>query len=322
MKNLKINLGIAVMAVIFVFVAVTSVRAATTPPLGMATSYAILASTFTNTVAGTVVNGDIGFTTGPAVVPGGVHTNYGSGAPFATAGTDQNTALGLLNSQPCNFNFGSATDLSLLSQPLVPGVYCVTGAASIGTGGITLNGSGTYIFRISGALTSVANSAVMLSGGASACDVFWTPTAATTLGANSTFVGTNIGPASITMGSSVSWTGRSLAFGGTITSDADTITVPNCSSPVIPAPIVTSTPTTTPVVMAPIVTSTPVVVVPTSTATPVVVSPVVVEAVPTVVAPVPKLPNTGVAPKSNVLLGSFIGLSSLLLLVLLKKRTA
>ncbi len=289
----RLLLAVSTACFVFILVSPMAVRAATTPSLGMAATYGVLASTFTNTVAGTIVNGDIGFSTGPAVVPGGVHTNYGSGAPYPTAGIDQNTALGLLNSQPCNFNFGSATDLSLLPQPLVPGVYCVVGAVSIGTGGITLNGSGTYIFRIDGALTSVANSAVTLSGGASACDVFWTPTAATTLGANSTFVGTDIGASGITMGSSVSWTGRSLAFGGTITSDLDTITVPSCSAPVIPVPVVILTPTATPVVIvpAPVVTSTPV--------AEVVVTPSPVEVVPAVVVSAPKLPSAGVAPSEK-----------------------
>lgn len=320
MKKYKLNFVITAMAVIFVFAGAITVRAATTPPLGVAVSYGVLASTFTNTIAGTVVNGDIGFSTGPAIVPGGVHINYGSGAPYPAAGIDQNTALGLLNSQPCNFSFGSATDLSLLSQPLVPGVYCVTGAASIGSGGIALNGSGTYIFRISGALTSVANSAVTLSGGASACDVFWTPAAATTLGANSTFVGTDIGVAGITMGSSISWSGRSLAFGGTITSNLDTITVPSCSVPVVPVPVVVPTPTTTP-------TTTPVIIIPVITSTPVVVSiitstlPAEVVANPTVTTPVPKFSNTGVNPNNNVLLGSVIGLALLSLVVFLKKRT-
>src|SRR3989344_5447739 len=165
--------------------------AATAPSLGTAATYGVLGSTYTNTVAGTTVGGDVGFTTGPAVAPAGVHTNYGSGAPYSTAGTDQNSALSSLASQPCTFTFAPGpTDLSTDTAhgtigAYAPGVYCTSGAgaASIGTGGITLSGSGTYIFRVNGALTAVANSAVSLAGGASACDVFWTPTQATTLGA-------------------------------------------------------------------------------------------------------------------------------------------
>lgn len=191
---------------------------------------------------GTTITGDVGYTTGPAVAPAGVHTNYGSGAPYATAGIDQNSALSALNSQTCTFTFApGAIDLATDTThgPIgfyTPGVYCTSGAASIGTAGITLSGSGTYIFRIDGALTSVVNSHITLAG-ASSCDVFWTPTSATTLGANSTFVGTNIDTAGITLGSNVSWIGRALAFGGTVTTDVDdNITVSSCGvvPPVVP----------------------------------------------------------------------------------------
>ena len=236
---------VSIVAFVFTFglVAPIATLAATSPSLGAAATYGILSSTYSNTVAGTTITGDIGFTTGPAVAPGGVHTNYGSGAPYSTAGTDQGSALTALASQPCTFTFASgAIDLATDTThgPIgvyTPGVYCTSGpgAASIGTGGITLNGAGTYIFRINGALTSVANSVVTLAGGASACDVFWTPIAATTLGANSTFVGTNIDASGITIGSTVTWVGRALAFGGTVSTTTDTITVPTCAAPPAPA---------------------------------------------------------------------------------------
>ncbi|MFA6322531.1 MAG: hypothetical protein WCX71_03585 [Candidatus Buchananbacteria bacterium] len=66
--------------------------AATTPTLGAASTFTVLSSTYTNTSAGTTITGDIGFTTGPAVAPAGVHTNYGSDAPYAEAGANQNSA--------------------------------------------------------------------------------------------------------------------------------------------------------------------------------------------------------------------------------------
>lgn len=139
-------------------------------------------------------------------------------------------------SQPCTFEFASgAVDLAsdTTHGPVgvyQPGVYCIDGAASIGGGGtITLDGAGTYIFRMDGALNTSANSIVTLANGASACDVWWTPTAATTLGADSTFVGTDIDAAGITIGNNVTWTGRALAFGGTVSTTNDTITAPTCT---------------------------------------------------------------------------------------------
>ena len=224
----------------FIIIRPNAVPAAMTPSLGLAESYGVLAGTYTNTSASTTINGDVGFTTGPAKVPLGVHTNYGSGVPYPVAHTtDAANALTALNTGSCDFNFGSTTDLSLLPQPLVPGVYCIAAAASIGTGGITLNGAGTYIFRITGAFTTVNNSVVTLTGGASTCNVFWVPTAATTLGANTTFEGTVIDNANaITVGAHTMWVGRAWSLGaGTVTTggndtiDAVSVTVPTCSAP-------------------------------------------------------------------------------------------
>jgi len=96
-------------------------------------------------------------------------------------------------------------------------------------GPLTLSGSGTYIFRPVGALTSTDNSVITLTG-ASACDVFWTPSAATTLGANTTFAGIVIDAAGITVGANTIWTGAALAYGGTVTTDTNTITLPTCAA--------------------------------------------------------------------------------------------
>jgi len=213
-----------------------SAFAQTAPSLGMAATYGVLANTYTDISAGTTINGDVGFTTAPATAPAGVHTHYGSGAPYSQAGTDQGAALPALAAEPCTFTFaGGAVDLSTDTTHgaigvYAPGVYCSSGAMNIG-GPITLSGSGTYIFRPVGALTSAAGSVVTLSGGASACNVFWTPSAATTLAANTTFVGIDIDDSGITVGSTVIWTGNALAYNGTVTTAADNITVPTCSVP-------------------------------------------------------------------------------------------
>jgi len=190
-------------------------------------NFSILASTYTNTSPGTSIAGDLGYTTGPAMAPtvnGIIHT---ADSAYSQAGTAQNTAISSANSQACTTNLGTSVDLSLVQGGVyTPGVYCTTGAASIGAGGITLSGNGNYIFKIDGALTTVANSAVNLNG-AQASSVSWVPTGATTLGANSNFAGTILDASGVTISSNVSITGRVLAFGGTVSTDADTITVPS-----------------------------------------------------------------------------------------------
>lgn len=228
-----------VVAIAFILGLAGNAIAATTPDLGQTASFGILSSTYTNTVGGTTINGDLGYTTGPATAPTVNGTTHDSDGTYTQAGIDQGAALTELNNQPCDFSYApGAIDLATdVTTPdgvgqFTPGIYCIDGAASIGGGGtITLTGAGTYIFRMTGALNTTAGSVVTLAGGASACDVFWTPGAATTFGANSTFIGTDIDASGITIGSTVTWTGRALAFGGTVSTTADTISVPTCTTP-------------------------------------------------------------------------------------------
>lgn len=236
----------------------TAAQAATSPGLGLAKSFAILSQTYSNSVSGTTLNGDLGYTTGPATAPTVNGVTHNVDATYTQAGIDQGAALSALASQPCTFTFANGP-IDLASDTThdpshvgvyTPGVYCITGAASIGGGGtITLNGAGTYIFRMDGALTTSANSKVVRANGASTCDVWWTPTQATTLGANSSFAGTDIDAAGISIGSTVDWVGRALAFGGTVTTATDAIRVPDCtpgSADSLASDTYPSTPTTLP----------------------------------------------------------------------------
>ena len=173
-------------------------------------------------------------------------TTQNSTAAWTAAGIAQGNTLINLNNQYLNSctNIGEVGNLDAIvingGTPghFPPGCYYRAGAMNIAVSAtVNLDGAGTYIFKSTGgAVTTGANSAVVLNG-ASACDVFWTPVAATTLGANSTFKGTVIDAAGITIGDTVAWLGRALAYGGTITSNgalvstSNTITVPACTNP-------------------------------------------------------------------------------------------
>ncbi|MDO8667956.1 MAG: ice-binding family protein [bacterium] len=253
--------SIAVLAVYFVFIVLGLIgpivaRAATTPSLGTAATYGILTGTFNYNVGLTTITGVAGTAAlGYAVVAQGggasltvTGTTQVNNLAWSTAGTDQGIALTALSApaQPCGngttipgFTFADgpidlATDTTHGTiRYYSPGVYCVTGAMAIGTAGIVLDSAGTYIFRSTGAFDTTIDSVVSLSPGVSACDVFWTPGAATTLAANTTFVGTIIDNAGITIGNTVSWTGRALAYNagsGVVTANTDTITVPTCTA--------------------------------------------------------------------------------------------
>ena len=221
--------------------------AATAPPLGTTSTFGIVSDTFTNNANPTNVNGAACYTTAPVLPPttiaGAIVT------PCNTQIADQATALAALDSQlgTC-VTLGAAVDLSSAvvggGTPGVipPGCYSSSGAMSIGST-VTLSGSGVYIFRpgagVSAAALSTAADSVVNLVNACATDVYWAPVSATTLGANSTFVGTIIDAAGITLGHTAVLTGRALAAGGTVTTDANTITVPGTCSPVMPTVTVT-----------------------------------------------------------------------------------
>lgn len=219
----------------------------TAPDLGSTSSFAIVSGTFSNTTAGTVVDGDVCFTTGPAVDPtvnGAVQTP----CPAQT-GIDQNAARAELDAQSCT-SIGAAVALDQISidggtpGTFPPGCYSSTGAMTISTGAtITLSGDGVYIFRPGGSLDPAANSSVITANGACSNEVFWAPDGGTTIGANAAFVGTVFrGTAdglSITLGDSASLEGRALAFGSTVTTANNTIAVPSeCPTPPEPGTII------------------------------------------------------------------------------------
>jgi hypothetical protein len=217
--------------------------AATAPNLGTTSTYGVVSSTFTNsnTAPQTIINGDVCFTTGPTTPPLTITGATVTPCPPQT-GVDQGAALANLNGQPCTFLGAGAIALDSvvigLNPPgtIPPGCYSSGGAMNVTLSTIvTLNGAGIYIFRPGGALNTGANSSVVLANGACASDVFWAPVGATTLGANAalsltpTFAGSILDAAGITIGHFANLTGRALAFGGTVTTDANTITVPTCA---------------------------------------------------------------------------------------------
>ena len=205
---------------------------ATAPDLGATSTFGVVSSTFTNTDAATIVNGDVCFTTGPGTsfTLNGTQTVPCS----AMVGLDQASALADLNGQACTSLGAGVVNLDTvvvgnnLPGTIPPGCYSSGGSLNISTSAtVTLSGGGVYIFRSTGALGIGANSQVILADGACPSDVFWAPVAATTLGASATLVGNIFDAAGITFGHLAVLSGRALAYGGTITADANTISVPS-----------------------------------------------------------------------------------------------
>lgn len=246
MKIFAKFLVVVVVVVTFGLVGSMTALAATTPSLGTADTFGVLVHTLARNFSGTAITGDLGYATstgtGTYTVSGATHL---ANSAYNQAGVDQSATLIALDSQPCTYTFPAgpvdlATDISHGALGVyTPGVYCVAGmmpSVSIGSAGITLSGKGTYIFRFNSSLTTATNSVVKLDNGASACDVFWTlkdNAIISNFGAFSTFVGTLFDTVSLTLHNNVTWQGRAIIFGGTVSlSYDDKITVPDtCTLP-------------------------------------------------------------------------------------------
>ncbi len=233
---------------------------ATSPGLGAAQSFAVMAAAGVTNTGPTTVNGDLGthptaavtgfFGTtsneGPGTVTGQIHQANGTALSARTAVTSAyNNAFG----QPTNFAVGT----ELGGTTLVPGVYASgTFGITAGAGALTLNGSATdvWIFKAGSTLITSASSTVLLTGGAQACNVFWQIGSSATLGASSTFQGTILANTSISVGNSATIVGRLLAGAvadtGAVTLDNDTIAISLCAIPPVPPTATPAPPTATP----------------------------------------------------------------------------
>jgi len=249
--------------------AVTTLAAAasTAPGLGTATSFAVLAGTTVTNTGHTVITGDLGVSPGTAVtgfgpgsgtVNGTTHT--GTDALAVSAKNDLTTAYGTAASSPCNVD---RTGSNLGGQTLTPGTYCQTTAPTL-TGTLTLSGNGVFIFQIGSTLVTAPGATVSLSNGAQPCNVFWQVGSSATLDTTTTFVGTIMALASISLEDSATIAGRALAQTGQVSLINNRITAPTtCNATTVAGPTSTATPRPTAAATATAV--------PTSTPTPVTV---------------------------------------------------
>lgn len=194
--------------------------------------FSVLAgSTVTNTGA-TVVTGDVGVSPGTAITgfPPGLATGTLHHAD-AAASQAQATLTAAYN-DAAGRSGGATVAGDLTGKTLTAGVYKSTSSLAL-TGDLTLdaqgNTSAVFIFQIGSTLTTGSNSHVVLTNGASACNVFWQVGSSATLGTNSVFDGNILALTSITLTTGANLQGRALARNGAVTLDSNTIS--GCSCP-------------------------------------------------------------------------------------------
>ncbi|QGN59352.1 DUF3494 domain-containing protein [Nostocoides sp. HKS02] len=232
-RSLAVASGVAV-ALVVGFGAARPADAATAPVgLGTAGSFAVLAgSTITNTGASRI-SGSAGVSPGTAVTgfpPGLVFngTIHSADAVALRAKTDLTTAY----NDAAGRSTTSAVTADLGGRTVVPGVY--TGTTLSLTGALTLNAQGNpnavFVFQSASTLITASASAMVLTNGASPCNVYFKVGSSTTLGTNSVFIGTVLAHTSITANTGATIAGRLLASTGAVTLDDNTITRPLCST--------------------------------------------------------------------------------------------
>jgi hypothetical protein len=135
--------------------------------------------------------------------------------------------LAFLAAKALPFTEDLSVNKTLGGLTLTPGVYKFNTTASL-TGALTLSGAGLYVFQMGTTLTALTNSSVVLTNGATACDVFWQVGTSATLARNVKFVGSLLSMVSITAAGGSSVSGGLFSNTASITLIDNAITVPTC----------------------------------------------------------------------------------------------
>ena len=263
MKNFSKNSVMGMVAILFASGFVGPVTALAAGPATVnilsAGNYVILAKTAVTTTGTTLVTGAIGispafstdtsgfglsldgsgtFSTSALVVGRIYAADYTAPTPatlvtavsaMEAAYTDASTRTPGVGAG--NLNVGGGT---LNGQNFVPGTYTwdTPGDVSI-TGDITLTGTASdiWIFQITGTLGLEANKKIILAGGASPQNIFWSVAGAVTLKTDSTFRGIILAQTNIAIQNGAILEGRALAQTA-VTLIGNTVLIPVVSAPI------------------------------------------------------------------------------------------
>jgi hypothetical protein len=202
--------------------------------LGTTSTFGTLAGTTITNTGPTIINGDLGLSPGTAVTgfpPGTVNgaTHITDGVA-AAAKIDLTTLYTCLAAQPCGTVLGTTDQAGVTLTSAGPGavnVYC-SGSSLLNSGVLTLNGdaSSVFIFQAGSSLTLNPSATIVLTGGATAKNVFWQVGSSATLGTASSFQGTIAAFSSITMNTGAIMTGRALARNAAVSFDTNAVSLP------------------------------------------------------------------------------------------------
>lgn len=200
--------------------------------LGTNTGIAILAGASISSTGASNITGDMGLSPG---------TSLGGFPPGILNGTQHiNDAIAVqakldLTSTYNDLAGRTSTDIVTLSGnigglTLTPGLYKSTSFLDLSSGDLTFDAKGNanavFIIQIASALTVTSGRKVILSGSASAANIFWQVGSSATFGTTSDFKGNILAMQSITFNTGSTLNGRALASNGAITLAGTTIVKP------------------------------------------------------------------------------------------------
>jgi hypothetical protein len=220
------------LAVVLMFMHHEASAAQAPVALGSTVTYGVLGAATVTSTGATIIYGDLGLSPGTAVTgsPGVTGRLQVSDPAAALAQSDLSNAY----HDAAGRTTGSVTVAGDLGgQTLAPGLYTSASSLELSSGNLTLAGdsNAVWIFQMGSTLTTTTSRQVILSGGAQAANIFWQVGSSATIGVSSVFMGTILAAQSITMDTGATLDGRALAQAGSVTLDANIITVPQNANP-------------------------------------------------------------------------------------------
>ncbi len=211
-----------------------SLAGAIAVPLGECVQFAVMAGTSAafNGELTTVFSGDIGVSPGTSVT-GNFKQNDGTVEINSTksnqCASDRIVAFNAAAAEACPPS-NHINELGGLT--LFPGVYCaVSSPMTFSAGTLTLDGQGdpnaVWVFQASSSLLTSTSTSFVLENGASERNIFWQASSSASLGDSSSFAGTIIAYASVSVGTNTVLTGRALAGAGASFAGTDSVTLPS-----------------------------------------------------------------------------------------------
>jgi hypothetical protein len=224
---------ISLVTLLAIFSTVSAARADVS--LGTTADFAILAGQSVTNTGSTTIYGDIGIHPGAAVAPN--VTGYGSITHTGTLHDTGSVAAQAKADLVVAYDDAAARTPTLITRELAtadlgPGVYASNDGGDFllsENGTLTLTGGAddVWIFQSASTVIFESASSIVLVG-ADPCNVFWQVTSSATLGTGAVITGTIMAMQDISLQTGATLDGRALAREGSVTLEANTITIEPC----------------------------------------------------------------------------------------------